>query len=264
MNMCTTRTAAIACVGLLAGGCAKISAPSIDYAGPTPSVDIKATAQDALFSHFTGALTVTSISLQHAGPAAPAASSLVAGTSGGTTTVRLSAAPTFSVGDIVTVNWSGNAVTLVGAHYVIAQTTQYRILTASLKVQTPWGGLGPNGSGKVCVALLPNAPSDVTVTLDSSVVSVAPTTLRIAAGQPSASTAANATIGGFTCPMPTTGAASTVPQPPRCDGTNGVTATATLGGVSIHGCGNTGQSCCGIDGHVCGSTVAPPASICPP
>jgi hypothetical protein len=258
-------TAAAALVGaaLLTGGCAKISAPSIDYAGPTPSLDIKATAVNALFSHFTGDLSVTSVALQHAGPAAPATASVAAGTSAGTTTVRVSAVPTFSVGDIVTVTWSGNAASLLGSSYVITQTTQYRILTASLAVQTPWGGLGPGGSGKVCVALLPNAPSDVNVILESSVVAVTPATLHIAAGQPKAAAAATATIGTFDCPLPSGPTAAGPAQPAHCDGTDGVTASATLGGVSIHGCGNTGKSCCGIGGQTC-AAPAPPASLCAP
>jgi hypothetical protein len=188
---------------------------------------------------------------------------VAAGTTAGVSTVRLGAAPIFAVGDIVSVTWSGNAKTLAGAAYVITQAATYRIQTAALVVQTPWGGLGPGASGKVCVALQPNAPSDVTVTLDSSVVSVTPTTLHIAAGQPRAAAAATATIGGFSCPLPSSGATTGAPQPPRCDGSNGVTATATLGGFSIHGCGNTGQSCCGVNGHTCASAIPPPPSLCP-
>lgn len=257
------RTAAVTGTALLLGGCAKISAPNVDFAGPTASFDVKATAVNALFSHFTGDLAVSSVSVQHTGPAAPAASAVAAGTTAGVSTVRLGAAPIFAVGDIVSVTWSGNAKTLAGAAYVITQAATYRIQTAALVVQTPWGGLGPGASGKVCVALQPNAPSDVTVTLDSSVVSVTPTTLHIAAGQPRASAAATATIGGFSCPLPSSAATAGAPQPPRCDGSNGVTATATLGGFSIHGCGNTGQSCCGVNGHTCASAIPPPPSLCP-
>jgi hypothetical protein len=112
----------------------------------------------------------------------------------------------------------------------------------------------------VCIALKPNAPSDVTVTLDSTVVALAPATLHIAAGQPKASAAASATIGGFSCPLQSSGAGPA--QPPRCDASNGVVATATLGGVSIHGCGNTGKSCCGVNGQTCGAPPPPP-SLCP-
>ena len=256
------RTAAMIAVTLLMGACAKITAPGVDFAGPTPSFDAKATAVNALFSHFTGDLTVSSVSVQHSGPVAPTTASAAAGSSAGVTTVRLSAAPTFSVGDIVNLTWSGNAKTLVGASYVVTQKTSYRILTAALIVQTPWGGLAPGASGKVCVALEPNAPSAVNVTLDSAAVAVTPTTLHIAAGQPKAAAAATATIGGFSCPLPSSGSASTVVQPPRCDRTNGVVATATLGGVSIHGCGNTGPTCCGVNGQTCG-TLGPPPSLCP-
>lgn len=256
------RTAAMIALPLLTGACAKISAPSVDFAGPTPSFDARATAVDALFSHFTGELTVSAVSVQHAGPAAPTTSTGAAGTSAGVTTVRLSAAPTFSVGDVVSVTWSGNAKTLVGASYGVTQSATYRILTAALRVQTPWGGLAPGASGKVCVALEPNAPSAVNVTLDSAAVALTPTTLHIAAGQPSAATAATATIGGFSCPLPSGGGAIGVAQPPRCDRSNGVVATATLGGVAIHGCGNTGPSCCGVNGQTC-SAPAPPPSLCP-
>ncbi len=259
MNSRAMRTAALLTPGLLLCACARISAPNTDYAGPTPSLDVKATAVNTLFSHFTGDLTVSAISLQHQGPAAPATSSVTAGSSGGVTTVRLRAAPTFSVGDSVTLTWSGNAKTLVGSPYVITQSATYKVLTAALTVQTPWGGLGPGASGKVCVALQPNAPSDVTVTLDSAAVSVTPTTLSIAAGQPKASAAATATMGGFSCPStPATGATAGFGQPPRCDRSNGVVATATLGGLAVHGCGNTGQSCCGVNGHTC----AAPAPRC--
>ncbi|HEY2808720.1 MAG TPA: hypothetical protein VGI91_07975 [Steroidobacteraceae bacterium] len=255
--------AALLGIGLLLCGCAKISAPNLDYAGPTPSLDVKATAVNALFSHFTGELAVSAIALQHQGPAAPATASVTAGSSAGSSTVRLSAAPTFSVGDIVTVTWSGAAKTLVGSSYLITQQATYRILTAALKVQTPWGGLGPGASGKVCVALEPNAPSAVSVTLDSSAVAVAPTTLSIAAGQPKASSAATATMEGFSCPAaPASGTAAGPAQPLPCDSRNGVLATATLGGLAIHGCGPTGQSCCGVGGHSC-SAPPPPPSLCP-
>ncbi len=255
------RTVAIA-AALLLGACAKITAPSMDFAGPTPSFDARATAVDALFSHFTGGLTVTAVSVQHAGPAAPTTAAGTAGTSAGVTTVRLSAAPTFSVGDVVSVTWSGHARTLVGTSYAITQSATYRIRTAVLVVQTPWGGLGPGASGKVCVALQPNAPGDMNVMLDSAAVTVAPATLHIAAGQPKAATAALATIGGFSCPLPGGGAAAGVAQPPRCDRNNGVVASANLGGVSIHGCGNTGPSCCGVNGQTCGAPPPPP-SLCP-
>jgi hypothetical protein len=262
MTWGTMRTAAILAAALGMGACAKINAPSVDFAGPTPSFDARATAVDALFSHFTGELTVSAVSLQHAGPVAPATSSAAAGTSAGVTTVRLSAAPTFSAGDVVSVTWSGNAKPLVGASYLITQSATYRIQTAALVVQTPWGGLGPGASGKVCVALEPNAPSAVNVTLDSAVVAVTPATLPIAAGQPRAAAAATATIGGFSCPLPSGGGAVGVAQPPRCDRSNGVVATATLGGFVIHGCGNTGPSCCGVNGQTCGAP-APPPSLCP-
>jgi hypothetical protein len=254
--------AALLAAALVLGGCAKITAPSVDFAGPTPSLDIKATAVNALFSHFTGGLTVTAVSLQHAGPVAPATSSVTAGTSGGVTTVRMSAAPTFSVGDTVTVTWSGNVVTLVGSPYVITRSAQYRILTAALVVQTPWGGLGPGKSGQVCVALLPNAPSDVNVTLSSSWVQVAPVTLHIAAGQSRASAAATAMAAVFACPVQSAGAAAGS-SPPRCSGSNGVIAAGTLNGVAIYGCGTVGESCCGTNGQSCGSSVPPPASLCP-
>ena len=245
-------------------GCAKISAPSIDYAGPTASLDIKATAQNALFSHFTGNLSAASVTVQHAGPAAPVTTAAAANSSAGITTVRLSAAPTFSVDDVVSVTWSGNAVTLVGTPYVVTQNAQYRILTGTLVVQTPWGGLGPGQSGKVCVALQPNAPSDVNVTLSSSLVALTPTQLDIAAGQPKASAAATATAGGFSCQTPKAGgtASSANPQPPACTSANGVTAEGTLNGIAIHGCGIVGESCCGIDGHNC-SIPAQINSVCP-
>ena len=262
MTRGTMRTAALSAVTLLMGACAKITAPGVDFAGPTPSFDARATAVDALFSHFTGDLTISAVSVQHAGPAAPAISSAAAGSSAGVTTVRLSATPTFSVGDSVSLTWSGTAKTLVGASYVVTHKATYRILTAALIVQTPWGGLAPGASGKVCVALEPNAPSAVNVTLDSAVVAVTPTTLHITAGQPKATAAATATIGGFSCPLPSSGAASAVVEPPRCDRSNGVVATATLGGVAIHGCGTTGPSCCGVNGHSCGAP-APPPSLCP-
>jgi hypothetical protein len=261
MTWGTRRTAAIIAAALLMGGCAKITAPSVDFAGPTPSFDAKATAVNAFFSHFTGELSVSAVSVQHAGPAAPTTATATAGTSAGVTTVRLSAAPTFSVGDVVSVTWSGNAKTLVGASYLITQSATYRIRTAALVVQTPWGGLGPGASGKVCVALEPNAPSDVNVLLDSAAVAVTPATLHIAAGQPRASAAATATSGGFSCPLPG-GAAVVGAAQPRCDRSNGVVATASLGGVAIHGCGNTGPSCCGVNGQTCG-TPAPPPSLCP-
>ena len=256
------RTSAIIATALVLGGCAKITAPNTDFAGPTPSFDVKATAVNALFSRFTSDLTVAAVSVQHAGPAAPAATSAAAGTSAGVSTVRLSAAPTFSVGDSVTVTWSGNAQTLVGSSYAVKQSATYRILTAVLLVQAPWGGLGPGASGRVCVALEPNAPNDVNVTLNSTAVAVTPATLHIAAGQPKASAAATATIGGFSCPLEVSGAAPA--QTPRCDSSNGIVATATLGGVSIHGCGNTGKSCCGVNGQSCASAIPPPPSVCPP
>jgi hypothetical protein len=264
MNMGTTRIAASIAAGLFLGGCAQISAPSLDYAGPTASLDIKATAINGLLSHFTGGLTVTSVSLQHAGPAAPVPSAATAGTSAGVTTVRLSAAPAFSVGDIVNVTWSGNAASLVGSALVITQSAQYKILTGTLIVQTPWGGLGPSQSGKLCVALQPNAPTDVNVTLSSSSVSVTPTTLHIAAGQSKASSAVTATAGGFSCQTPRSGgtSASVNPQPPQCSSSNGVTATGTLNGIAIYGCGIVGENCCGVDGHNC-SLPAPPPSLCP-
>jgi hypothetical protein len=255
--------AALLGAALLLGGCAKITAPNVDFAGPTASLDIKATAVNALFSHFKGDLTVTSVLLQHAGPTAPVTSSVTAGTSGGITTVRISATPTFSVGDTVTVTWSGNAVTLVGSPHVITQSARYRILTARLAVQTPWGGLGPGKSGKVCVALLPNAPSDVNVTLSSSWVQVAPTTLHIAAGQSRASAAATATAAVFACPLPSTAGATAGSSQPRCSGSNGVAAAGTLNGVAIYGCGTVGESCCGISGQNCASDAPPPASLCP-
>ncbi len=244
---------------LLISGCAKITAPNMDFAGPTPSVDVNGTEIGAAFSHFTGDLTV-SVAVRHAGPVTPATSAASAGSVGGTTTFRLSGVPTFTVGDVLTVIWSGPAKTIVGSAYMLTRSAQYRIVAGTLQVQTPSGGLNPGQSGRVCVALLPNAPANANVTLRSSVVSVTPATLHIPAGQSKATAAATANIGGFTCPIKTTSASGAAPV---CNATNGVTASATFGGITIQGCGFTGQSCCGVNGQTCAGPTAPPPSVCP-
>jgi hypothetical protein len=258
----TVRVAAGLALAVLAGGCARITAPPMDFAGPAHSVDVKATEVNAFFSHFTGDLTAT-VSVQHTGPVAPAASVALAGSANSTSTVRLNAVPIFSTGDILTVTWSAPAKTLVGSAYTITQTAVYRIVTATLQVQPPWGGLPPGGSGKVCVALLPNAPANANVTLTSSVVSVSPALLQIPAGQSKATAAATATAAGFTCPRPqATGVSPGSSQPAACSGRNGVVASASFGGITVQGCALTGPTCCGVTEQC--SAPAPPASICPP
>lgn len=255
MNI-TVRPLAMLAAVLLAA-CARISAPGMDFAGPTPSVDVKATQVDAPFSHFTGGLAA-SVRVQHAGPVPPTASALPAGPTTGTATYRLGAEPAFTVGDVVTVIWSAQAQTLLGAPHTVTQRAQYRIVAASLQVQAPAAGLRPGQSGTVCVALLPNAPAGAHVTLRSSAVSVAPTVLQVPAGQAKATAAATATMGGFSCPVKSGGARS---DPAPCGAGNGVVASATFGGVTVQGCTRIAQTCCGVT-ETCASGPAPP-SICP-
>jgi hypothetical protein len=229
----------------------------MDFAGPTPSVDVQATQVDALFSHFTGGLAA-SVSVRTSGPVPPTASAMPAGATTGTATYRLGAMPAFSVDDVVTVTWSAPAKTLLGSAYTLTQSAQYRIVAATLQVQVPPGGLPPGKSGPVCVALLPNAPAAANVNLQSNAVVIAPAMLRIPAGQAKATAAARATMGGFTCPVQAGGTASAA-QP--CSASNGVVASATFGGVTVQGCAITAQSCCGIT-QTC-AAAAPPPSICP-
>ncbi|MBS0579322.1 MAG: hypothetical protein JSR36_08680 [Proteobacteria bacterium] len=244
---------------LLPAACAKITAPGMDFAGPTPTLDVRATQEDGLFSHFTGGLTAT-VSVQHAGPVPPIPSAVPAGPTTGAVTYRLSAVPAFAVEDVVTVTWSAPARTLVGSAYTLTQRARYRILAATLQVQTPAGGLPPGESGAVCVALLPRAPAGANVTLQSSVVAVAPAILRIPAGQAKATAAARATLGGLPCPGNADEAAPAA-HPEPCSARNGVVASANFGGVTVQGCATLAPRCCGATAR-CAPTPAP-ASICP-
>ncbi len=258
MNTPVRLLAALA--ALLPAACAKIAATGMDFAGPTPSVDVKATQVDTLFSHFTGGLAAR-VSVQHAGPVPPTPSAQPAGPTSGTATYRLGAVPAFSVDDVITVTWSAPAKTLLGARYTVTQSAQYRIVAATLQVQAPPAGLRPGESGKVCVALLPNAPAAANVTLHSSAVALAPALLHIPAGQAKATAAATATQGGLTCPAQDAGAGSTA-APAPCSAGNGVVASATFGGVTVQGCATTALNCCGVT-HSCGTPAPPPPSICP-
>jgi hypothetical protein len=246
-------------------GCASITAPDMDYAAPAPSVTLTATGVSRLFSRFTGSVGVAATSLTRAG--APGAAPAVAyiGVTGATSTYRFDAAPPYADGDALSITWSGNTIDLFGRHSTTRLTATYRFVNGVLRVETPRYGLGPGKSGRVCVALLPNAAADTTVTLASSMFPVTPTTLTIPAGRSKATASATTTADGFSCPTTSTGSsagtAGPVPSTP-CTAQNGVTATASYGGTTLTGCGGLSRSCCGIS-YSCVAPGSSVPSICP-
>lgn len=260
------RAAALA-AALSLTGCASITAPDMDYAAPAASVTQTATGVNRLFSRFTGSIGVASASLTRAGGAGAAPTVGYLGVTGATSTYRFDApaAAPYAAGDTLSVTWSGDTINIIGGRAKVNKTATYRFVTGTLRVETPRYGLQPGESGRVCVALLPNAAAATTVTLTSSMFPVTPTTLTIPAGQSKATASATTTADGFACPMSTSNSSSgtigPVPPPP-CTAQNGATASASYGGTTLTGCGRLFRTCCGIS-HSCAAPGATTPSICP-
>ena len=247
-----------------AGGCAKISAPSVDFAGPTAELRRQGDRGQRALQPLHGR------SQRQLGLGAARRTCSPGDHCRGRRHQRrhhhrrLSAAPTFSVGDIVSVTWSGNAKPPWSAPPTSLPRRRpvphpNRLAGRADPVGRPRTGRLRQGMRRAAAQCAERRERD-------------PRQLRgrghprprctSRPGNPGPTAAATATIGAFACPLPTGPTAAGPAQPPRCDGTDGVTATATLGGVSIHGCGNTGQSCCGVNGHTCAGPPPPP-SLCP-
>ena len=253
------------CACLIMASCASITATDNTLnAAPVPSITLSATEVDRFFSRFTSSLAVKSATLNGTAAAVTANALPPSGM-----TYTYSFAPTaapFRDGDVLVVVWQGD--TTAGS---VEATTTNRFANATLKVETPWAGLNPGETGKVCVQFVDAAskpvtmPTAVQVTLSTTVFpggGLTPTTLTVPAGASRPTVAANLTANAFACPGMGSNVTFGFPYTPPCTAAQGVMATANFGGSMMTACEPTGGTCCGVNGHHCGGPPPPP-SICP-